>query len=187
MDLNYITNGTNKVILGSGQLYAIETPSTDTVPDTASMVNIGFIESNASLKASATTTDVRSANSGKVGTVQKDKNVEFSTGIISWDLKNVSDFLTGSEFVINTETGTKTFTYCEDDSTPTTYLRFISEDLKAKKRITVNMFRCNFKGELNLDFNTEKPITFDYTFDVLMSILSGKKKYFEVIEEDITE
>ena len=43
-------------------------------------------------------------------------------------------------------------------------------------------------GELDLNFNGEDPITFDYNFKLLSSKMPNNKYgYFSLTEEDITE
>lgn len=190
MKMNYITNGDQNVVLGSGYLYAV--PFSDitdvfalTEAEEGKLVNLGYIEANAALKVAIEKIDLRAANAGRVGQITKERKPSFSTGIFSWNLKNISDFLTGSEFTEDTVAGTKTFTYGDGDISPNVYLRFVSEDETAKKRVIVNMFKGQFSGELTFDFNEETPITADYSFDLMSVSNNGKNNYFQIIEEDI--
>lgn len=97
--------GTNKlrsgsessVVVGSGYLYAcpektIKNPYAITDEERAAMEEIGYIESNAVLSAKATGVDVKSANYGKIFKIYSDKEVAFTTGIISWNMEHVSRF-----------------------------------------------------------------------------------------------
>jgi hypothetical protein len=185
--LNYIEADGRSVILGSGQLYAIQnTGSLDySTITTESMTDLGFIQANAELKASAERKDIETANGGTVASVQGKKTVEFVTGIMDWNLSNVSSFLTGSSVVEDVATGKKTLYYGDADKSPNVMLRFVSEDETAKKRITIDIFKCSFMGELGFIFG-EDPITFDYAFKVLSTTMPNNKMgYFSVTEEDI--
>jgi len=186
--LNYITADSKSVVIGSGELYAIKHTAGmnyGTVT-TESMTDLGFIQANAVLKAKAETKDLVGANCGIVGTVPLSKEVTFETGIMEWNLDNVSKFLTGSDYSVVVETGVKKFYYGDADKAPDVMLRFVAEDEATGKRITVDIYKCNFSGELSLDFNNDDPITFDYSFKVLSTIMPNTKRgYFLVTEEDI--
>lgn len=183
------------VVMGSGNLYAmpvseIENVFSLTSAEEAKLVNLGYIEANAALKSAVDKEEVEAANAGSVLEFIKKKTVTFQTGIFSWNLENVSKFLTGSDYTIDETTGKTTFSYAYEDTPPDVYLRFISEDTSTKKRITINMFCCSFSGELAFDFSNDKPVTFDYNFKLLtrMSLGTGeKKKYYEVILEDLED
>lgn len=187
--LNVVTSENKLVLVGSGELYAMKyTPEMfqNGVKDikTENMTDLGFIKEDAELKVSAELTEINSANYGVVGTINGKKSVEFNTGIMEWNLNNVANFLTGSE--IKTDENKKTFFYGDADQSPNVFLRFVSEDESSKKRITIDMLRCNFMGELDLNFNGEDPITFDYNFKLLNSKMSNDKYgYYQLTEEDI--
>jgi len=191
MAFNYVTNGDQNVVLGSGDLYAIKVSEVVdvfnlTTLEEADLTYLGYIESDAELKSSAKKIELTAANAGRVGTLQGQKTVSFSTGIFSWNLDNVSNFLTGSSVTTDVATGKKTFIYAEEDRSPRVYLRFVSTDTSANKKITVNMLAGEFAGELALNWNSDSPITFDYSFD-LSSVkdTAGKHQYYQIISEDI--
>lgn len=183
------------VVMGSGNLYAMPVSEIANVFNLTSaeedkLVNLGYIEANASLKSAVEKQEVEAANAGTVMEFIKKKTVTFQTGIFSWNLENVSRFLTGSDYAVDEETGKTTFSYSNEDTPPDVYLRFISEDPSSKKRITINMFCCSFSGELAFDFSNDKPVTFDYSFKLLtrMSLnTDAKKKYYEVVLEDMED
>lgn len=186
--LNYITEDSKSVILGSGELYAIKHTSgmNYATITTATMTDLGYIEANAKLSAKVDKKTVEAANAGDVFQFDGKKTVEFSTGIIEWNLKNIADFMTGSTYAVDETTGKKTFYYGDSDKSPNVFLRFVSEDEVAKKRITVDIYKCNFMGELAFDFNNDKPVTMDYSFKVLSTVMPNSKQgYFLVTEEDI--
>lgn len=185
---------TKEVFLGSGDLYAIPiTEVTDvfslTTAEEAKLTSgyLGYIEANATLKAVVETIDLVAANAGDVASLPKSKKVSFQTGIFSFNLDNVSKFLTGSKYTVDEATGKSTFTYANEDKTPNVYLRFVSENKASNRRIIVNMFSCSFSGELAFEFSNEKPVVFDYSFKVLSqkSPTSGKHIYYEVTTETI--
>lgn len=188
----FITNGTQEVLMGSGDLYAMPVTGIAnlfslTTTEESGLVYLGYIEANATLKSAVEKTQITAANAGKVGSLVKERTTTFQTGIFSWNLENISKFLTGSDYAEDTETGKKTFTYAHEDISPRVYLRFISTDESAGKKVTINMLSCEFAGELTFDFGTEKPVTFDYLFDVFAqkNPTTSKNVYYQVICEDI--
>lgn len=42
-------------------------------------------------------------------------------------------------------------------------------------------------GELDLNFNGEDPVSFDYNFKLLSTKVNDKLRYFSIKEEDLTE
>ena len=190
--MNYITNGTQEVVMGSGDLYAIpvkeiEDVFTLTTEEEEKLTYLGYIEANSVLKSAVEKAPIKAANAGTVAELVKEKKITFQTGIFSWNLENISKFLTGSDYNVDETTGKTTFSYAHEDNTPNVYLRFISTDEASRKKIIVNMFTCSFSGELNFDFNNEKPVTFDYAFSVMSrrNPSNGKHIYYEVTVEDI--
>lgn len=183
---------TNEIVLGSGDLYAIPIKDVTnvfslTTEEEAKLTCLGYIEGNATLKAAIEKIDIVAANAGKVDSLNKDRKVSFQTGIFSFNLDNVSKFLTGSDYTVDQTTGKSKFSYANEDKTPKVYLRFVSDNKASNKKVVVNMFCCSFSGELAFEFSNEKPITFDYSFDVLAqkNTTTGKNIYYEVITETI--
>lgn len=191
--MNYLKNGSQEVVMGSGDLYAVPVKEIAdifnlTEAEESKLTYLGYIEANSVLKSEIETVPIKAANAGLVGQLIKDRTITFQTGIFSWNLENISKFLTGSTYTTDETTGKTTFSYANEDNIPNVYLRFVSTDEAAKKKITVNMFSCSFNGELNFDFNTEKQVTFDYSFSVISqkNPNTGKNIYYEVSVEDIT-
>lgn len=190
--MNYITSGSETVVLGSGDLYALPVSQISdvfnlTTAEESELIYLGFIEANSTLTTSIDKSALKAANAGTVASIVKDKTVSFSTGILSWNLDNVSQLLTGSDVVTDSTSGKTTFTYAYEDKSPEVYLRFVSADSSANKKITINMFKCSFSGELKLEFSTEDPVTFDYSFDVLALKNSSRNKhdYYNIVTESI--
>ena len=176
----------DSVVLGSGWLYA--SPVKDiinvfslTPTEEAALINIGYIESSAKLAAKSKAVYATSANAGRVKKCEGDKEVSFETNIISWNLENVAKLLTGSAYV---ETdGVKTFTYADSDSAPIVFLRFIHEDEADNRKVTIDMYKAQFTGELELDFNKKDAVSFNYAFDLLAKDNGTKHVYFNVAEK----
>lgn len=189
--------GTNKlrsgnessVVVGSGYLYAcpanaIKNPYNITETERAAMEEIGYIESNAVLSAKATSTPVKSANYGKIFNIYSEKEVSFTTGIISWNMEHVSKYLTGSKYE-KTANGTRYY-YGVHDRAPSVTLLFVAEDDYEGKRISIVMPLAQFQGELEMDFNAENPVSFNYAFDLMGTVnpVDQKSNYFYMIEEE---
>jgi hypothetical protein len=189
--MNFITNGTEDVVMGSGDLYGMPTKGivdlfTLTTTEEEKLVYLGFIEANAILKAAVEKSKIKAANGGDIGSIVKSKTVTFKTGIMSWNLDNIAKLLTGSDYETEEITGKTTFTYAHEDQSPNVYLRFVSTDDTAKKKITINMFSCSSNSELSFDFNLDRPVTFDYSFDVTAQTnTESKHVYYQIITETI--
>lgn len=187
---NLKSGKTSSVVVGSGYLYACEydqiaNPYAITAEERAAFDEIGYIENDAVLSAKATGVDLKTANYGKIGKIYSDKEVSFVTGVISWDLENVAKYLTGSEYE-ETAAGTR-FYYGVDDRAPRVCLIFVSEDEKEGKRISIVMPLAQFQGELEMNFNAENPVSFNYAFDLMSTVNPEKQKsyYFYTDEEDV--
>lgn len=187
---NLKSGKSSSVVVGSGYLYAcdadkVANPYAITDEERAAFDEIGYIESDAVLSAKATGVDLKTANYGKIGKIYSDKEVSFVTGVISWDLENVAKYLTGSEYE-ETAAGTR-FYYGVDDRAPRVCLIFVSEDEREGKRISIVMPLAQFQGELEMNFNAENPVSFNYAFDLMGTVNPTKRKsyYFYTDEEDI--
>lgn len=191
--MNVVTNSlrsgdNSSVVVGSGYLYAakhsdIKNPYAITPAEREAMTEIGYIEAKAVLNAAAETTDISTANYGKIGKISGQKEVSFTTGILSWSLENVSKFLTGSKYV-ETETG-KRYYYGHGDQIPAVCLLFVSDDDTTGKSISIVMPKAFFQGELELDFNNDNPVSFNYAFDLMSTVnAADKKSYYFYIDED---
>lgn len=190
--LNVISQNNKSVLVGSGELYAMKYTAEMYQKGTAdikteNMTDLGFIKEDAEIKASSELHEISAANAGVIGTIGGKKSVEFNTGIMEWNLENVANFLTGSEVEKSRDGKALTYFYSDTDKAPDVFLRFVSEDEAAKKRITLDMYRGNFMGELDLNFNGEDPVSFDYNFKLLSTEVNDKPRYFSIKEEDLTE
>ena len=192
--MNVVTNklksgNSSSVIVGSGYLYAglsdsIANPFSITDEERAAMVEVGYIEGDATLKATAESVDLKTANYGKIGKIYSDKEVEFNTGIISWNLEHVSKFLTGSKCE-TTASGSRYY-YGVNDNAPKVCLLFVSEDEHEGKTITLVMPIAQFQGELEMNFSAENPVSFNYAFDLMSAVNSADgQPYYFYIDEDV--
>lgn len=179
----------SNVIVGSGYLYAcpanaIANPYAITDAERKNMEEIGYIESDAVLSAKATSVPVKSANYGRIFNMYSEKEVSFTTGIISWNLKHVSKYLTGSKFE-ETANGNRYY-YGVNDRAPAVFLLFVAEDDDEGKRISIVMPMAQFQGELEMNFSAENPVSFNYAFDLMGTVNPADQKsyYFYTIEED---
>ncbi|MBE7004169.1 MAG: hypothetical protein E7425_07790 [Ruminococcaceae bacterium] len=182
----------SSVIVGSGYLYAIdadtiENPFDMSAEDVDKLIEIGYIQGDATLKATAASVDLTTANYGKIGKIYSDKEVTFTTGIISWNLDNVSKFLTGSKF--ETAASGSRYYYGVDDNAPKVLLKFIADDQKEGKTISIVMPIAQFQGELEMNFSAENPVSFNYAFDLMTAVDPADKKsyYFYVDEENVED
>lgn len=179
--MNYISTDSENVVLGSGELYAaLYTPEKSVVEMTTEEMDcIGYIKDSATITTNYERKSVTTANRGTIANFTTSTEVEFSTGIMSFNLENVAKYLTGSTY----EDGSF---YFEDSQAPTICLKFVMEDTANNKKIVIDMYRCNWTGNLNLDFNTEDAVEFDYTFAVLANMMDNKVRYFKITESAIT-
>ena len=78
-------------------------------------------------------------------------------------MKNISDHLLGSTFTKDAITGTEKVVINKNDQSPEVYLRFIHTK-KAGGTLTVNIYKAQFDGDLQLNYESEKPTTVNYEF-----------------------
>lgn len=182
MTLHY--QESDPIILGSGELYIalatdIADPENVTTEEEAKFLNIGAIESGASIDISNTYKEVEAANRGLVAKLKIKTNVKFSTGIMTWNMENISKFLTGSKFTEDMSKGERKMIVGKDDLSPTVYLRFIHEKKDGSGDLIVNVYKATFDGDLNFVFNTDNPVTVNYEF---VGMTTNEGNYVEFIE-----
>lgn len=171
----------NPVILGSGELYIclasdIANPEVVTTEEEAKFINIGAIESGASIDIGNTYKEVISANRGLIAKFKIATEVRLSTGICTWKLANIGKFLTGSTF---TETvSERKMIVGKDDKSPIVYLRFIHKKDDTSE-LTVNMYKAMFDGDLSFVFNTDNPVSINYEF---IGMTNNAGNYVEFVE-----
>lgn len=181
MSMHYQAN--DPIILGSGELYIglaseIDDLSELTALEEAALVNIGAIESGANVAIETEKKEIKSSNRGLIKKIAIDKSVKFSTGVMTWVLKSISDFLLGSTYTENE--GIKKMIVGLEDESPIVYLRFVHKK-KTGGTLTVNIYKAQFDGELNFIFDNENPTTINYEF---VGLADDDLNYIEFIETD---
>ncbi len=181
MAMNY--QESEPILLGSGELYlGLVTGIADlenlTTIEEEALTNIGAIESGASITIGAEKIEIKSTNRGLIKKITTDKNIKFSTGIMTWILENISKFLLGAAFT-DDGAGTKKMILNFDDESPIIYLRFVHQK-KSGGTLTVNIYKAQFDGDLSFEFS-DKPTTVNYEF---AGLANDNKNYIEIIETD---
>ena len=174
----------NPVILGSGELFLglakdIADLENLTSVEEGNLINIGAIESGATIDIGSEYQEVKSANRGVVARFKVDSSCRFSTGICTWVLQNVSKFLTGSTYTDNTTTKERKMIVGKDDNSPVVYLRFVHEKKDGTGKLIVNMYKSMFDGDLSFIFTNDNPVSINYEFT---GMSNDDNNYVEIIE-----
>lgn len=172
MAMNYQTS--DPIILGSGELYL----SLSATPTENNFINIGAIDSGATITIGNEKKEIKSSNRGLIKKITVDKSVKFSTGIMTWVLENISKFLLGATYT-NVD-GTKKMVVSFNDESPIIYLRFVHKK-KSGGTLTVNIYKAQFDSEIELVFDNENPTTVNYEF---VGLADDDLNYVEFIETD---
>lgn len=163
------TQTSEPIILGSGELYLGTVANPDTADETtisAALVNIGAIESGASITYKPTVKDVESANRGTITKFVTKEEVSFKTGIITWVIDNLSR-LAPMAITTDGSTGKKTIKIGNKGSIPVNYLRFVHTKKDNSGTITVNIYKAQNVNGFSFGFDKEKPLSIDYEFTAL--------------------
>lgn len=171
------------IILGSGELYLglasdiADLEELTTVEEDA-LINIGAITGGATITLGSEKIDVIAENRGLVKKKTTAKNVRFSTGVMTWILKNVSDFLLGATYTDDTVNKTKKMVVGLGDSDKIVYLRFVhtKED---GTTLTVNIYKAIFDGEISLAFSKDNAMSVNYEF---VALSNDNNNYVEFVE-----
>ena len=179
--MNYQTS--DPIVLGSGELYiglasSITDLSNLTTVEEEALINIGAIESGATITINTEKMEIKSSNRGLIKKFTVDKEIRFSTGIMTWVLKNIATYLLGSSFNKDATTGTEKMIINKNDEAPVVYLRFVHTK-KDGGTLTVNMYKAQFDGELSFAFEEENPTTINYEF---VGLADDNLNYVEFVE-----
>ncbi|MDX8367858.1 hypothetical protein [Cytobacillus sp. IB215665] len=174
------------IVLGSGELYLakvseIVDPEQLTEEEVNKLVNIGAIESGANIDIADEDIEIESDNRGTVMKITADKDINFSSGVMTWVLENIANFLMGATYTeekADEVVTSKKLVVGLNDQKPNVYLRFVHEKTSGGT-ITLNMYNAIFAGKLNLNFEKKKQTTVDYNF---MALANDNKNYIEIIE-----
>jgi len=175
------------IILGSGELYLMMAKDIVdleelTEDEELELVNIGAIESGATIDISNTTMDLKSANRGLLARIKTGTEVRFNTGIMTWQLENISKFLTGSKY--HEDENGKKMIIGKDDHSPSVYLRFVHQKRDGSGELIVNMYKAVFDGDLNFVFDTENPTTVNYEFIATTNDDGNYVEFVEVFDKE---
>jgi len=181
MAMDYQTS--EPIILGSGELYIglaseIADLANLTTQEEEALVNIGAIESGASITIKTEKKEIKAANRGLIRKFVVDKEVRFSTGIMTWVMENVAKYLLGSTFTKDATTGQEKFVLNKNDDAPVVYLRFVHKK-KTGGSLTVNIYKAQFDADFSFPFEAEKPLTVDYE---CVALADNSGNYVEFIE-----
>lgn len=173
----------DKIVLGSGEIYLgltseIEDVFNLTEEEEKNLLNVGAIESGATLNISAESEAIESDNRGVIARFNQGKNITFSTGVMTWDLDNMAKFLTGSK--VEVQGNKKIMKLSEKDNAKDVYIKFIHEFKDGSGKLTVNLFKTQFTGELEFVFSKEGATTANYEFSA--NAVGKDSEYLEIIE-----
>ncbi|MEI5909454.1 hypothetical protein WAK64_20710 [Bacillus spongiae] len=174
------------IALGSGELYFgyskdIADLSNLTTEEENALINAGAIEAGANLDIEDEDIKITSSNRGTIGKITVDKEIRFSTGIMTWVLKNISKYLMGANFTEDKEgevLKSSKAVIGKNDQKPELYIRFVHQKGDGGT-ITVNMYKAQFEGKTNFNFEKEKPTTIDYAF---IANTDDEQNYIEIVE-----
>lgn len=156
------------ILLGSGELYlgTVENPETaDDATIEAALVNVGAIDSGASLQYKPTIKDVYSANRGLIMSFITQEKVTFKCGVMTWKIDNLEK-VAPTTITTDTITGKKTIKIGGKGSLPVNYLRFIHKK-KDGGELIVNILKAINTNGFAFSFDNEKPNVTDYEFKAL--------------------
>lgn len=174
---------TTPIMLGSGELYIakcsdLSSLSAPTDEDLAKFVNIGAISGNATLSIKDDDKDVESTNRGVVDVYHGKRTVSFKTGIITFNLENLANFIYGGDYTDDT-TNKKQTVSIGSETAGKCYLKFIHTDKETGNTLTVNIYQSIFSGEQSFEFGEDATST-NYEFKALATTIDGKTKYFNI-------
>ena len=178
------------ILLGAGELYLmfakdIEDLENLTTEEEDNLINIGAIESGATINIENTYREIKSANRGTVARMKVDSECVFDSGIMTWVLENIAKFLSGSKFTKDLD-GSQKMIIGHQDESPVCYLRFIHHK-KSGGQLIVNIYRAVFNEALNFAFNQDDPVTINYSFAALTNHKNNYVEFIETFSEDEQE
>lgn len=171
------------IILGSGELYlglvdSITNLEELTTVEEETLINIGAISGGANITIGSEKIEIISDNRGLIKKKTTAKNVKFSTGAITWIMKNVSNFLLGATYTDDTSGKEKKMVVGLNDNDPIVYLRFVHTKDDGTT-LTVNIYKAQFDGELAFDFTKENAMSVNYEF---VGLANDNNNYVEFVE-----
>jgi hypothetical protein len=163
-----------EILFGTGELFIVAEDETET--------KVGESSGEATLNASNEFTDVRGGVKNQIiGSFMTSETVIFNAGIVTYDLKNISEFMAGY-FSEDTTAGTRTLGIGGKRTVPIKRLRFVhtKED---GKTITLEMHRAQNRSGLQWTFNAEEATAFDFEFTLLADTTKSDGNIVTITEE----
>lgn len=188
MALHYQTE--DPIVLGSGELYLglfsnIADPSNLTEAEKDALVNVGAVDSGANISMKKNFIEVKFANRSAVKRIFTDSTISFKSGIATFILKNLAQFITGSEYTVNAAEKTRKLFIGDNDNPPEIYLRFIHTDSKTGKQLIFNLFCGQGIAAQSFDFTKDKVTLINYEFgSSSVKLPNSKIGYAELYEVD---
>ncbi|MCK9443154.1 MAG: hypothetical protein M0Q14_01270 [Tissierellaceae bacterium] len=183
------------VILGSGELYILEydkitDPANLTENEEEQLINIGAIERGCTITVGTETKDIKSGNRGVVAKWIVDKEVKLTTGVMTWIMKNVAQYLLGANYE-ETKDGEKVtqskMVISKNDNAKPVYLRFV-HNKRTGGQLIVNIYRAIFDSDLQFTFDDDNPTSINYEFLALSDgVNNNYVEFIETFEEDEEE
>ncbi|MFC4182987.1 hypothetical protein [Saccharococcus thermophilus] len=172
----------NTILLGSGDLFLgqVDPNATEQEIQTA-LVNVGAISGGATLTYKPTFHDVESANRGTIMSFLTKEEVTFKSGILTWNLENLSK-LSAASYSEDTTAGTRRIGIGGLKNVPVNYLRFVHTKPDGKT-LTVNIFRAQAQSGFEITFDPEKEVVLDAEFKALAVTGRNDGNLVEIIEE----
>jgi hypothetical protein len=174
----------DNIILGSGDLYLGQVTQANPTEQqiTDSLVKVGLITGGASLNYTPTFHDVMAANrKGVIASFLTQEQVTFTSGVLTWDLKNLSR-LSAASFTDDELNGKRRVGIGGLSNVPVNYLRFVHTKPDGKK-LTVNIFKAQAQNGFEFAFNSEQETVLDIEFKALTALDKTDGNLVEIIEE----
>lgn len=165
---DYDAPKTDPIVLGMGELYIgkVDNPESKTDDEIIPLLkNIGTIESGAELQYSLDTQDITGGNrNGVLARIVTNEDVQFTTGVMTWNLDNLST-VSPSTISVDETTGTKTVKF-GNQKLPTNYLRFVHPKEDGGD-IIVNIAKVQNTSGFTFSFSKEDPTIIALEFHAL--------------------
>ncbi|WP_407268969.1 hypothetical protein [Radiobacillus sp. PE A8.2] len=174
------------ILLGSGQLFLGEIEDVETATESeieAALEEVGHISSGAALSYSPEFYEVKGGELNQViKTFLTNEEVTFTSGILTWNLKNIEKLVAAS-YSEDTEAGTRRIGIGGLKNVPMNYLRFVHTKQDTGKKLTVNIFKAQNQGGIELNFNPEEETVIDVEFKAIPAKGKADGNLVEIIDE----
>ncbi len=168
----------NEIIIGAGELYLQTFTGTAVPEDEAIEVeanNVGHCNSGFTVEYKPSMYEAKNQYGNVVKTFVESEDVTCSTGIMSWDLANLSKFSTG---VLTSEAGKKTITIGAKKTLETLLVRFVHTKEDGKKI----RFTCVGQNSDGFSLNFENK---ELTIDAKIKAIEKISKFLCSFEEEV--